>query len=243
MTPNSIYPRNAEQEYLQFLNSEITLWFDDLTRPLETHPAIRADGLFDRLFDQAIERWGRVVRGSKSILERLAGMVDRTAEESLAAQIESQAGDQGLNISLARGFLAFGDIQGQVDVFTRENVLLIKDIGEKAARDLEREIQDAVADGISTRTLTAIIQKRMDITKRRAATIARDQIGKLNAGITRIRMQAANIDKYEWVAAMDERTRPEHEKLNGTIRTWDQGPRPGEPINCRCVAVPVFEDK
>ncbi len=43
-------------------------------------------------------------------------------------------------------------------------------------------------------------------------------------------------EKYVWVTLGDDKVRPEHEILDGEIRTWYDSPRPGEEYGCRCHA-------
>ena len=82
-------------------------------------------------------------------------------------------------------------------------------------------------------------------TKRRAALIARDQVTSLNAELTRIRQQQVGIEQYTWSTVKDERVRKSHRALEGTTQRWDKPPivdgepaHPGQPINCRCQAIP-----
>ena len=46
-------------------------------------------------------------------------------------------------------------------------------------------------------------------------------------------------EKYVWVTVGDDKVRPEHETLDGTIRTWYDSPHPGEDYGCRCHAEEV----
>lgn len=46
-------------------------------------------------------------------------------------------------------------------------------------------------------------------------------------------------EKYVWVTAGDDKVRPEHEALDGEIRTWYDTPHPGEEYGCRCHAESV----
>ena len=43
-------------------------------------------------------------------------------------------------------------------------------------------------------------------------------------------------EKYVWVTVGDDKVRPEHEILDGEIRTWYDTPHPGEEHGCRCHA-------
>lgn len=46
-------------------------------------------------------------------------------------------------------------------------------------------------------------------------------------------------EKYVWVISGDDKVRPEHEALDGTVRSWYDSPRPGEEYGCRCHAESV----
>jgi len=46
-------------------------------------------------------------------------------------------------------------------------------------------------------------------------------------------------EKYVWVTVGDDKVRPEHEVLDGKIRTWYDTPHPGEEYGCRCYAESV----
>ena len=46
-------------------------------------------------------------------------------------------------------------------------------------------------------------------------------------------------EKYVWATVGDDKVRPEHEALDGEVRTWYDTPRPGEEYGCRCHAESV----
>lgn len=46
-------------------------------------------------------------------------------------------------------------------------------------------------------------------------------------------------EKYVWVTVGDDKVRPEHEMLDGEVRTWYDNPHPGEEYGCRCHAESV----
>ena len=52
-------------------------------------------------------------------------------------------------------------------------------------------------------------------------------------------LQKPQTGYYVWNTVGDDRVRGEHEALEGTIRSWDNSPDPGEDFNCRCWAEPV----
>lgn len=116
-------------------------------------------------------------------------------------------------------------------------------------RDIEKDIQKHYTL-VRTKMVDGIEQE-IDVTKRHARMIARDQIGKLNAEITRSQQKDAGVSEYIWSSVQDERVRDRHAYLNGKRFKWGEPPvvdektgrcaEPGEDYQCRCVALPVFD--
>lgn len=122
---------------------------------------------------------------------------------------------------------------------------------EALVASLTREHLQGVVDVIATvgATATAIsvvkqaTRERYGIVRRRARTIGDDQTEKLAGRIDEATQRRAGIDAYTWVTMGDDRVREEHEARNGLPFRWDDPPpdgHPGEPVNCRCSALPVF---
>jgi SPP1 gp7 family putative phage head morphogenesis protein len=89
-----------------------------------------------------------------------------------------------------------------------------------------------------------VLQTRVTNADARAKLIARDQISKYNGQLNQTRQTALGLSKYRWQTSGDERVRDTHKALNGKIFSWDNPPsvgHPGDEINCRCVALPIFD--
>lgn len=252
--PPTRYPHGVELDYYHYLRRLIRAWFAELLDSIRTTANIlaaglRMDGPFDGLFDWAREAWNRLADAVLPQLTRFAGQVNGITERSFSSQVEAGLSGRvspqmarNFGVSLASDAGLFGDLQEQVNQFTRENVRLIRSIGTQATDNIERAVQQAVATGGRTADLAGIVQQELATTERRAATIARDQIGKLNGNLNRVRQQSAGVERYRWQTMQDKRVRPTHQALNGEERTWSQSPRPGEEILCRCVPAPIFSD-
>lgn len=247
--PASVYPRGAERDYLRAILNELNPWLDEIKKGVTAVrlDGERFDGVFDSVFDNARLAWAGVTARMLPTIRRVFNTVDANFTRTFERQIEAAETNRRMpSISLRRGMLPFGAVdglQGQLDDFTRQNTQLIKSIGDDAAMNIERLVQDAVSRGTSTKALSKEIAKQADVTKKRAATIARDQVGKLNGQISKTRMKSAGIKSYKWQTMQDKRVREKHVALNGTIRTWDQSPIPGEEIRCRCGALPHLTDE
>ena len=146
-----------------------------------------------------------------------------------------------------------------------ENVSLIKSIPDRYYGALEDKLADAYRRGLRWEEVQADLttsfledgtESELGIARRRAGLIARDQVGKLGAAITKRRFADAGVTKYIWRTALDERVRgnpggkypkarPSHWDREGKTYSFDDPPaggHPGEPILCRCVAEPILEE-
>ncbi len=104
-------------------------------------------------------------------------------------------------------------------------------------------MQQAFEDGTTPRELAESLADRFDMAEDDAMRIARDQIGKLSAQLNEDRQEAMGVTSYIWRGALDNRERDEHVEREGKEFSWDDPPEdghPGEPIQCRCYAEPVF---
>lgn len=131
-----------------------------------------------------------------------------------------------------------------------ENLALIKSIREDTLRRIQSELREAVSStlerGVQTKLLANRIRDLSGVTEKRARLIARDQVGKLNGRLTEYRQRGAGIKEYRWSTSNDSRVREAHAEREGQIFKWDKPPfdgHPGQPINCRCVALPVIDFK
>lgn len=70
-------------------------------------------------------------------------------------------------------------------------------------------------------------------------------MGKINSNINKQRQLDLGVESYTWQTAKDERVRTDHRHKQGKNFRWDEPPsggHPGEPIGCRCVALPNYDD-
>lgn len=133
----------------------------------------------------------------------------------------------------------------RINSFTAQNVALITGLKDDAQKKVQITIQNGFNQGKSVQTISKELTSQMDITKRRAELIARDQIASLNGQLTKDRQTSIGVERFIWSTSGDERVRDEHAALDGKEFSWDNLPSegaPGDAINCRCVAIPVFSD-
>lgn len=169
-------------------------------------------------------------------LGRLAKQLDLFTSAQVARQIKTIAA-----IDIGQG----GETTALYKQWTDGNVALIKSIKDQHFSELREKVYAAIKSGASTQSLAEDIQSRYLVSRSRAQLIARDQIAKLNGEITMYRQVSVGVKRYRWVTSNDERVRPSHRALNGKIFSWDSPPpegHPGWPIQCRCGAVPIWDD-
>lgn len=138
-----------------------------------------------------------------------------------------------------------------LDEYTRmkikENVALIKSIRSNFTDRLEKTIYQSIGDGGGVGTIAKALTKTTQMANNHAALIANDQTGKILGQLDAYRSQRAGAGQYIWQSMEDARVRPRHQELDGTIQRYndpdggDNGMLPGEPIRCRCVALPIFD--
>lgn len=139
-----------------------------------------------------------------------------------------------------------------LELFVSDNVKLIKSVAFGQLDDLKGVVTRGARAGLRHTEVAAQIEKQFGVTKRRAAVIARDQVGKLNGEMNQLRQQNLGVRRYRWSTSQDERVRDSHRSLNGTIQEWAKPPvvdprtgergHPGQPIQCRCSAIPIIDD-
>lgn len=136
--------------------------------------------------------------------------------------------------------------------WAKDNAALIKDIPEKAMRQIADLTRDTLLSGRSQEDMVDelydIFGDRMDVADSRVNLIARDQVAKLNGQLTKERQIDVGVESYIWRTVGDERVREEHEMVDGNTYTWDSPPEetdgnhPGEDYQCRCWAEPILPE-
>ena len=197
-------------------------------------------------------------------LQRKWGKVFGDSAEKIAAHFADQAlkhNDFALQTTLRKaGFsVKFQMTRSANDAYRAvigENVGLIKSIPSQHLADVEGMVMRSVQHGRDLGGLSKDLIDRFDITKRRAALIARDQNNKATAIMNKIRKLDLGIEKSKWRHTMASKNpRDSHEKMNGEIfdtaegcfdDEYDDFVQPGELICCGCIAegiIPGIDDE
>lgn len=244
--PKWQYPKSAERQYSAELHRLVA---DIKAQAVELlYPAL-SQMMNDA---QRTDAWPETLLG---IMEKLV-----IFGRSRAAQVAMTLGQQSERVNtfnrnqwnkIAEATIGVNAIKSTnktdeaIRAWSFENSLLIKTIPEQLLSQVATVTANGMRQGLSIRDLQKEITQRFNVADSRAEVIARTEVGKLNSQLTKTRMEAAGVTKYRWQASMDERTRPEHAARNGRIYEWSKPPsggHPGEDFQCRCVAIPVFDD-
>jgi SPP1 gp7 family putative phage head morphogenesis protein len=139
-----------------------------------------------------------------------------------------------------------------LELFVADNVKLVKSLVFGQLDDLKGIVVRGARAGTHHTVVAEQIRERFGVTKKRAALIATDQVGKLNGELNQLRQTNLGVRRYRWSSSQDERVRKSHRKLNGSIQTWKDPPvvdqrtgergHPGQPIRCRCQPIPIIDD-
>jgi SPP1 gp7 family putative phage head morphogenesis protein len=255
-------PRAAQLSYLRSLLGVIAvvehIWKRDvdplLPSLLDAHNASRPDALEHRadmtgtLADEVVRRARIAAEGA--LPERQIQMLAQEHAVRVSNHTRSELERQINAVAKVQLFEEPNGLSAHIDAFVSDNVRLVRSLAFDQLDDLKGIILRHARQGLRVEALRDEIRERFEITKRRAARIARDQVGKLNGEIAQLRQQAAGVRRYTWSTSGDERVRKSHRKLNGTVQLYSKRPdvgggkhcHPGEDVLCRCQAIPVIDD-
>lgn len=218
-------------------------------------PEVRQDADVPDVRETIRARLANIRRGLLGVGKAQTANVDK-----VAARVVEANGREFERVLRINPRQVGASLSSAIDKFRRENVELITSIPAQQLEQVSAVVESAWAKGERVETLRAKLQERFEVSKSKADLIARDQVLKLNAQVTRERQQASGITEYTWVTSRDERVRGnpagkypdsshDHYSLDGTRQRWDAPPQvaddgttahPGEDYQCRCVAVPIL---
>ena len=135
-----------------------------------------------------------------------------------------------------------------------ENTNLIKSIPSQYLTEVQGIVQRSVQTGRDVGGMVEELEKRYEITRRRAITIANDQNNKATENLARARMMSLGITEGVWLHfPIGKSYRDTHVDMDGKIfilaeGMYDPDPKvmrhvqPGELVNCHCSFKPVIPD-
>lgn len=206
---------------------------DGMARDMDVTGAVKAQ----------LSRMASRLGGVDDLAKRLSTLATeknlKSVDERLVASIK-----ESVRVDISGALTKAGPIASAVQEATRANIELITSIPDQYFEKLGKAIMDNLQNGIRYEDLAKEVERIGDVTESRAKLIARDQTSKMNGAFNEARQTSLGIEKYIWQTSGDERVRDDHAKNDGETFRWDKAPltgHPGEDINCRCVAIPVFD--
>lgn len=149
-------------------------------------------------------------------------------------------------------------LQDYLAVSTADNVALIKSIPSQYLTQVESIVMANVRAGGRPSNIAKALQQQLGVTERRAKLIARDQVNKINSNLASMRIKDVGYKYFKWETSNDERVRDRHEDVSKRVTAYGKGvyrfdnppvvdqnlPQlPGEPVQCRCVMIPISEEE
>ena len=192
---------------------------------------------------KVLEKYEKTDRTSQA--ENIAqGFINRgniQNQAEVSTNLKNQTG-----VDLAAYLRSSPNITEKVNAMTTANVQLIKSIRSQYLDKVQNAVTQALVSGSLNKDLTAQIKALGQTTEKRAMFIARDQSSKLNAALTQARHEDVGVTKYMSSTSGDERVRDSHAEKDGQIFEYANPPadtgHPGHDVNCRCVAIAVFDE-
>lgn len=181
----------------------------------------------------------RLVLAATRMVERVLRLERKRNTKHFVSAVKSAI---GVDLS---SVVTEGAIDEAFQAILQRNVDLITRLADATREKIRMAVEEAVLSGMPAKDLQARLTHDFGVLDSRAKLIARDQIAKVNSDLNQLRQQQVGVEEYEWSSSRDERVRPLHRELNGRTFRWDQpgpdaGMHPGQPINCRCVAIAVI---
>jgi len=260
-------PDSVEREYTRELvryskklqsdvNTVLVPKIGSLKRQLDNE--LRADGWIDELAALLLELANLAIGHSSIVVRKLPGYFEAMSkfnEGQFKMVVKANTGldlppvMQGAPSSSILGVNVFRSepyLKPLAEAWVSENTALIKSLPTRLHPELEGIVRRGVMAGTSVKDIQNQIKERYGVTDYRARLIAQDQTLKMNAELTRYRLQSVGVKEYTWRTVQDSRVRPDHVERNGKLFTWDKPPpdgHPGQPVRCRCRAEAVWDEE
>lgn len=242
-----MFPHAIEREYVGYLRGLAGSINDVVNKKLvEIEPHFKADVRQDGISDW-LENW------LIALLQAVLPFVD---EENIVGFVRGYV-TQMADFNHKQFHKVVRSVY-QVNIFTSEpwleevlrlaeweNIQLINSIPTQTLEKLRTHFMQAIRKGERWESVVDDVKSILNTNEKRATLIARDQIGKLNGHLTKLRQQNIGVKSYIWRGMLDERERAHHVDREGKQFDWDNPPddgHPGEPILCRCYAEAVFPE-
>lgn len=247
--------RRITNSYMALLNKAVSEYMPEIKAALKQEQQnARADALSD-LWLVVHEAVARMVAKTEELtnkynlekkLNYLASLTVKLSIKEWKKVVKSTLG-----IDLLDDYYLGEFYRQQTQMWVTDNVSLIKSIPQETLAKMQDIVLVGFRSGKTTTSIIKEIRQAYGVSKRKAQLIARDQMAKLNADITRSQQEDAGVREYTWRTSGDSRVRERHREMDGKVFSWDNPPvvdlktgrrcHPGQDYQCRCVAIPKFD--
>lgn len=182
-------------------------------------------------FDQGEWTVGRLVLQLEPEVSQWALRAEEWHRRRFATILKSAT-----NVDLATVLTPAGE---SLEEFLARATGLIKNLDAEARNRIANLVWNGVRAETPRRKLAKEIREAVDMSRRRAIIIARDQATKLAAELDQARQEELGFEEYEWQKSGKVHYREEHAARDGKLYRWDKPPYDGHPgwaINCGCKA-------
>lgn len=246
---NQFYPFKAERRLQGALKKELATFIREAYEVAIVGETFTADSLED-----LSEMPERLSEGFKQEVNYAANSIAKNAYDNIANMTEMVVGKPYYPPAAKDELLKNWEANFN---------LLCKSAESDAKKDISRIVAQAENEGWGMKRLErAVMGELPSKYASRAKLIARTESAKLNSEVTLESFRETGCEYYTWMAAMDERTRPEHAMMHGLICSvndptvwYEENPddpmhpiehrrddtmvhlHPGEDFQCRCTMV------
>ena len=250
-------PVSPEREYIRLMNQIMKIIKDSVLEELPTlemryAQEMRTDGIDDldrklkRLFAKIGEKIDKLIRAKD--MRKILQSISRHGR-NISVKEWKRLVHKTLGIDISEDYYKGHLMDDLMEKWVNDNVDLIKTIPQNALDEMKKIILKGYKEGANTKAISKEIQEAYGISKRHAQFIARDQMAKLNADMTRKEHEDAGVTRFKWRTVGDGRVRDSHRRLNNQVFEYakppinERGERilPGTDYQCRCVAIPVLD--
>lgn len=254
------FPKGIEREYakvirryLEHFGKAYTKYkpvldelFDEVAKTGLTPAGVSyAQKIIFTMYNDFLRRVGRIKLENKVKALGIMG-------EKLSIAEWKKAVKRTIGINILEDYYKGEFYRQTLDQWAKDNVNLIVTRPKETLGKMMNIVQEGFLTGQTTKTIAKKIADAYNYDMYWAKFIARDQMAKLNADVTEQAQRDAGITRYEWSTSDDSRVRKSHAALDGKIFSWDDPPivdektgrrcHPGQDYQCRCVALPIFDE-
>lgn len=178
---------------------------------------------------------------ANNLSRQFAARANQQNQQEIADNLKRQTG-----VDIEQFVFGGNKVAQRLEGLMLANTQLIKSIPTQYLDKVQSAVTRGLVSGKLPKDIAEEIKEIGRVTDSRARLIARDQSSKASSALTQARHEELGITRYRWSASGDERVRESHMANDGKIFSYDNPPptgHPGHEVNCRCVAIAVFDEK